>query len=150
MKILLLGNYSNDAQESMQRFADVLERGLIEAGHEVRLLRPRAFLGRLRPSGQGLGKWMGYVDKFGLFPHFLKSESKWAEVIHICDHSNAVYVKYLASTPHVVTCHDLLAIRSAHGDIPSNRVRWTGRHLQRNILNGLANAQYICCVSDAT
>ena len=32
--------------------------------HEVRLIRPEPFFGRLKPSANGLGKWLGYIDKF--------------------------------------------------------------------------------------
>ena len=33
MKVLLLANYLNDEQESMQRFAALMGRGLTQAGH---------------------------------------------------------------------------------------------------------------------
>jgi glycosyltransferase involved in cell wall biosynthesis len=150
MKILLLGNYLNDRQESMQRFAAFMAQGLANAGHEVRLLQPPSLVGQLWPSAEGAGKWLGYGDKFGWFPLVLRCAVKNADVVHVCDHSNAVYTKYLQSVPHVVTCHDLLAVRSALGEIPENPTRWTGRELQRMVLNGLSRAQHVACVSDAT
>jgi glycosyltransferase involved in cell wall biosynthesis len=150
MKVLLLANYLNDRQESMQRFAALMERGLTQAGHEVRILRPPAYVGKLHPSAEGLGKWLGYVDKFGLFPRFLRSAVQEADVVHICDHSNSFYTKHIGSVPHIVTCHDLLAIRSALGEIPQKQTAWTGRQLQRLIVKGLAEAQHIVCVSEAT
>jgi glycosyltransferase involved in cell wall biosynthesis len=150
MKVLLLANYLNDRQESMQRFAALMERGLTQAGHEVRILRPPAYVGKLHSSAEGFGKWLGYVDKFGLFPPFLRSAVKWADVVHICDHSNSFYAKHIGSVPHLVTCHDLLAIRSAQGEIPQKRTAWAGRQLQRLIVNGLTEAQHIVCVSEAT
>jgi glycosyltransferase involved in cell wall biosynthesis len=150
MKVLLLGNYLNDEQESMQRFAAFMAQGLTQAGHEVCLLRPPSFIGQLRPSGQGVGKWLGYADKFGWFPFMLRSAIKKADVVHVCDHSNAFYTGHLRIVPHVVTCHDLLAIRSALGEIPQNPTGWTGRQLQRLILKGLTEAQHVACISDAT
>jgi glycosyltransferase involved in cell wall biosynthesis len=150
MKVLLVGNYQNDGQESMQKFAACMARGLAQAGHDARIVRPRALFGRLRPSGEGFGKWLGYADKFGSFPFVLKSEVEWADVVHICDHSNSFYTKYLRFVPHVVTCHDLLAVRSARGEISGNATRWTGKQLQRLILKGLIQAQHVACVSDAT
>ena len=96
MKVLLVGNYPHDEQESMQRFANLLRSGLSAAGHEVRLLRPTPFIGRLKPAASGFGKWFGYVDKFILFPKELKAAAKWADIVHICDHSNAFYVKHLS------------------------------------------------------
>jgi len=150
MKVLLVGNYVNDEQESMQRFANLLQTGLSRAGHEVRLLRPMPFIGRIRPAAKGVGKWLGYVDKFVIFPRQLKIAARWADIIHICDHSNAFYVKYVASRPHTVTCHDLLAISSALQEVPEWRTSWTGRYLQRLILRGLRKARHVICVSEAT
>ncbi len=150
MKVLLLANYLNDEQESMQRFAALMERGLTQAGHDVRVVRPKVCVGQLHASARGLGKWLGYVDKFGIFPPFLRSAVKWADVIHICDHSNSFYTKHIGAVPHLVTCHDLLAIRSAQGEIPQKRTGWTGRQLQRLIVKGLTEAQHIVCVSEAT
>ena len=150
MRVLLVGNYPHDGQESMQRFANLLNTGLREAGHEVRLLRPTPVVGRFKPAASGVGKWCGYIDKLILFPRELKVAAKWADIVHVCDHSNAFYVKYLSSRPHVVTCHDLLAISSALDEIPANRTSWTGKQLQRMILAGLQNAQQVICVSEAT
>jgi glycosyltransferase involved in cell wall biosynthesis len=49
-----------------------------------------------------------------------------------------------------VTCHDLLAVRSALGEIPQNPTRWSGRILQKLVLRGLATARVIACDSEAT
>jgi glycosyltransferase involved in cell wall biosynthesis len=146
MKILLIANYLPDGQQSMQRYAAILQEGFTAAGHEVRLIRPTALLGKL---GAG-GKWFGYFDKFVLFPRELRRAAEWADVVHICDHSNAIYVKYLENRLHVVTCHDLLAVRSALGEFPGYPTRWSGRQLQRMIVNGLSRARNIVCVSEAT
>jgi glycosyltransferase involved in cell wall biosynthesis len=150
MKVLLVSNYENDTQESMQRFAALLAHGLSEVGHEVRTLRPPSLFGGLYPSGQGLGKWLGYLDKFFIFPSVLRSAGRWADIIHICDHSNSFYTKYLDTFPHIVTCHDLLAIRSARGEVLQNRTGWSGRQLQRMIVRGLIQARHVVCVSEAT
>jgi glycosyltransferase involved in cell wall biosynthesis len=148
MRILLVANYLPDAQQSMQRFAALLQRGLAEAGHEVRVVRPSTIAGKL--YGIPGGKWFGYLDKFVLFPPALKRLAAWADIVHVCDHANSLYVKFLKDKTHVVTCHDMLAIRSALGEIAHHPTGWTGRRLQSMILNGLAKAQHIVCVSDAT
>jgi glycosyltransferase involved in cell wall biosynthesis len=150
MRILLIGNYVLDRQESMQRFAALMERELKAQGHLARLMLPEPYLGRLLPVNRWLGKWLGYVDKFLLFPLKLKWVKRRYDVVHICDHSNAMYVKYVAQNPHVVTCHDVLAIKSALGEVPENKVSRTGRIFQRLILNGLKVAQLIVCDSEAT
>lgn len=150
MKVLLLGNYVNDGQESMQRFSTFMAQGLTQAGHEVRLLKPPPIIGRLRPSGDGVGKWLGYVDKFGWFPIALRSAVRGADVVHVCDHANSLYTKYLQSVANLVTCHDLLAIRSARGEFPQNPTSWTGKRFQALIVKRLMYAQHVACVSDAT
>jgi glycosyltransferase involved in cell wall biosynthesis len=150
MKILLVANYGNDSHASMQLFADLMARGLANAGHEVRILRPRSLLGPLCPEPSGFGKWRGYIDKLVAFPPILRSAARWADVVHICDHSNSFYTQYLGSVPSVVTCHDLLAVRSALGEFPENKTGWSGRRLQRMIVKGMRKAHHIVCVSEAT
>jgi glycosyltransferase involved in cell wall biosynthesis len=71
-------------------------------------------------------------------------------LVHICDHSNAVYTRVLRNFPHLVTCHDLLAVRSARGEFSQNRTRKTGRLYQQQILRGLTEAAHVACVSSAT
>ena len=150
MKILLLANYLPDDIQSMQRFATMLETGLSQFGHQVRVIRPQPSINRIKSFSTNINKWLGYVDKFIFFPRKLRQEISWADVVHICDHSNAIYTKYLQNIPHIVTCNDLLAIRSALGEIPENQTPWTGKQLQKMILNGLNNAQKVACISEPT
>ena len=150
MKVLLVCNYVADAQESMLRFAASLEAGLHKAGVNVESIRPEMVFGSLHPGASGFGKWLGYLDKFLLFPPRLRQRSKRADIVHICDHSSAMHVRSIASRPHVVTCHDLLAVRMAAGEFPGRRTRTTGRLLQRWILRGLRRARRIACDSEAT
>src|SRR4051794_12253642 len=102
MRILLVGNYILDRQESMLRFADVLLAGLKAEGNEVELIRPEAFFGKLKPGGV-IGKWLGYLDKFVIFPFELRRRAASSDLVHICDHSNAHYTAYLQKIPHLVT-----------------------------------------------
>ena len=139
MKILLVGNYEPSGQKSMQRFAALLESGFKAAGHETRIIRPPVVAGAL-PLGGAAAKWLGYFDQFVVFPKRLIEMVEWADIVHICDHSNAFYVKYVQHRPYVVTCHDMLAVRSAIGEFACNRTSWTGRQLQNIILCGLRTA----------
>jgi glycosyltransferase involved in cell wall biosynthesis len=153
MRVLLIGNYPNDGQESMRRFADLLELHLPNYGIATEQLCPEPVVGRLLRADTGLGKWLGYIDKFILFPRRLKKRVERFNsnlLVHICDHSNAVYTRGLAGMPHLVTCHDLLAIRSALGEFSECRVRASGRAYQQWILRGLNAAQRVACISTAT
>lgn len=150
MRILLIGNYSYAQQQSMQRFSDLMQTLLLEAGLEVRLLKPSPIFGNLKPGEVGLGKWLGYIDRYILFPFILLKATRWADVVHICDHGNAMYANMLGDKPNVVTCHDLLAIQSALGEISNQKTGFTGRIFQRWISSGLRNAQHVVCVSEQT
>jgi glycosyltransferase involved in cell wall biosynthesis len=150
MKILLVGNYPYLKSQSMDRFASLLFDGLTSLGHGVRLLKPPPFIGRLRPSPTGLGKWLGYLDRFILFRPVLTKAVRWADVVHICDQANAMYVPWLKGKPHVVTCHDMLAIRSAFWEIGEHQTGLTGRIYQRWILSGLKKTKHAICVSETT
>ncbi|TLD68416.1 glycosyltransferase family 4 protein [Phragmitibacter flavus] len=152
MKILLVGNYRTDRQESMQRFAALLEAGLVASGVgiEVRMIRPEPVFGRLKPAAYGVGKWLGYLDKFLLFPWRLRKAARWADVVHVCDHSNAFYTADVGSTPVLVTCHDLLAVRGGLGEDTDCPASYAGRILQRWILAGLRKATWIACDSTYT
>lgn len=153
MKVLLVGNYAIDGQESMRRFADLLALQLPGQGIGAECLCPSPVFGRLRPGSGGVGKWLGYLDKFVLFPRTLRNRVRRlapGSLVHICDHSNAVYTRVLAGVPHLVTCHDLLAIRSALGEFPGCRARASGRLYQRWILRGLNGAGQVACDSTAT
>lgn len=150
MRILLIGNYLLDHQQSMQRFANMLQAGLLKLGHEVCLIRPEPFFGKIMPSNSSLGKWLGYIDKFILFPRQLYRLASWADVVHICDHSNAMYTRYLQNVSHLITCHDLLAVRGALGEETDCPASPTGKILQNWILNSLKQAQIVACVSTYT
>jgi glycosyltransferase involved in cell wall biosynthesis len=150
MKVLLVGNYLPDRQDSMQIYASMLEEGLRARGYEVCLLQPPAVLGPRVAENSPLFKWLGYADKFVLFRRELRRAARSADIVHLCDHSNAMYVPALAHTAHVITCHDVLAIRSAMRHFPENPVSGTGRMFQRLIARGLRRAGAIICVSGKT
>lgn len=150
MRVLLIGSYPYQRQQSMQRFARMLYDGLNEVGIDATLLRPDPIVGRLKAGETGLGKWLGYIDRFLIFPFILRRRVPGADVVHICDHGNAVYVPLLGDAPHVVTCHDLLGARVARGEIDGSRATWPGRRLAEAMLKGLARAQYVACDSEAT
>ncbi|HEY1583101.1 MAG TPA: glycosyltransferase family 1 protein, partial [Chthoniobacterales bacterium] len=148
--VLLIGNYPADQQESMLRFANMMLRGLAAAGVPAKLIQPEPFLGRIQSAGPFAAKWLGYLDKFLLFPRQLKrSLAPGVALVHICDHSNAMYGVH-TNRPVVVTCHDLLAVRGALGEVPDTPASATGKILQRWIVSGLRRANTIVCVSSAT
>ena len=149
--VLLIGNYPADQQQSMQRFALMMQRGLTKAGVSAELIQPEVFFGRIRFAGAFVAKWLGYLDKFLLFPGQLRRKLRGGfAVVHICDHSNAMYSRRLSGRPVVATCHDLLAVRGAKGEVPDCPASATGKYLQRWIVAGLRRCHAVACPSAAT
>lgn len=149
--ILLIGNYPLDRQQSMQRFATMMLLGLTAAGISAELVQPSPFFGRFRYAGNFVAKWLAYLDKFVLFPRALaKKMRERPAIVHICDHSNAMYARAIREVPTVVTCHDLLAVRGALGEQTETPASATGKRLQRWIVQGLEEADALACVSRAT
>jgi glycosyltransferase involved in cell wall biosynthesis len=149
--VLLIGNYPLDRQQSMQRFGTMMLQGLAAAGVAAELIAPRPFFGKFSSAGSFIAKWLGYIDKFVLFPCRLRMRlAQWPSLVHICDHSNAIYSGQINRVPVLVTCHDLLAVRGALGEETNCPASFTGKLLQRWILHGLRRASVITCVSTAT
>jgi len=150
MNILLVGNYVPSQQESMQRFSHMMEDNFKSTTNTVKLLKPKPIVCKKENAESGLAKWLGYIDQFILFQWALKKESKWADVVLICDHSNAMYAKWIKDKPVLVTCHDIMAIKSALGIVENKKTSMTGRLLQSWIVSGLKSSEHIICVSKNT
>lgn len=151
--VLLIGNYALDRQQSMLRFGTMMLEGLSAADVPAELMSPAPALGRLDIFGAFAAKWLAYLDKFIVFPWQLRArlrKSPAPSVVHICDHSNAMYAQHIRGVPVVVTCHDMLAVRGAFGEQTDTPASATGLWLQRWIVAGLRRATAIACVSRAT
>lgn len=147
MKVLLISNYLPDQQESMLRYARLLERELRSRAVEVSVAYPPVVLTRLTGRSGALGKWAAYVDKYLLAPFALRRLGRDADLVHVCDHSNSMYLKLFGGKASVLTCHDLLAVFAAQGRFAGLQVGGTGRLLQRWIADGILGAQHVLCVS---
>ncbi len=155
MRVLLIANYAADSQQSMLRFGRMLEAELRGRGIDAQTLAPRCIFGRATPAYSGVGKWLAYLDKYILFSWTLRWRVRRLgpeAVMHICDHSNAMYAPAAGSAgaPVVVTCHDLGAVRGALGEDTDCPASWMGRRLQRWIARSLGRAEVVACVSEAT
>ncbi len=146
-RVLLVGNYVPDHQQSMLRFADCVAAGLEDRDIALTRTAPPGILGRL-PFGP-LRKWLGYIDKFILFIPYLWWQARRYDVVHICDHSNSIYAQFTGAHT-LVTCHDLLAVRGALGEVADCPASSTGKLLQHWIHAGLKRASRLAAVSDYT
>jgi glycosyltransferase involved in cell wall biosynthesis len=150
--VLLIGNYAPDRQQSMLRFNTMMLEGLTAAGIAAQLVRPTPFFGNFRAAGGFIAKWLAYLDKYLVFPRQLKTQLRRARpsLVHILDHSNAVYASDVKPWPLLITCHDLLAVRGGLGEDTDCPASTTGKFLQRWILRGLQKADALVCISQAT
>jgi glycosyltransferase involved in cell wall biosynthesis len=149
MKILLVGNYLPDKQESMIRFANFLNVELGKRNIDVQLWIPNERFGALT-AHPFFKKWLAYIDKYILAIASLRRAARKAELVHITDHANAVYGPLLGNQKWMITCHDLLAIRICKGEFPAMKTGTSGRMLQKWIQNSIAKAPHTVCVSEAT
>ena len=88
------------------------------------------------------------TGRFYDYPRWLRSRANDFDIFHIVDHSYAHLVQSLPAQRTIVTCNDVDAILPV----------WPGRHkmfdlsrgLARRIMDGLAQAQRVACISHAT
>ena len=157
IRVLLLTNYREDGQRSMLRFADLLLSHLPEDGVDLEEIHPKAHLRKLCPSNHWK-KWTGYLDKYLLFPRSLsrrlQCKSNPIELAHVIDHSNSIYmgrIQRLTSIPKLLTCHDLIALRTARNEFPKvPNTSSNGKRLQNWIHRSLPYADAYACDSSRT
>lgn len=138
--------------QSMPRFADSLTLAFTARGHRVTRRAPVERVRRLAPSAP-LAKWAGYVDQYLVFPREISAGLRTdpTDTLYVfCDQALGPWVPYVAHRPHVVHCHDLLALRSALGHIPENPTGLTGRAYQRYIRRGFGQSRHFISISQRT
>jgi glycosyltransferase involved in cell wall biosynthesis len=159
MRIVLLGNFAPDRQESMLRFARMLAEGLAARGHEVETWSPEPVLTRLLPRYRyaGASKFVGYFDKFVVFPRRVRTRLARAAaagrppgVVHVVDQANGVYGHLFRGIRRMATCHDLLQIRASLGEFKEHRLSRRACGYQRWILRSLRAMPLSVCGSRKT
>ena len=142
----------------MLRFGDLIISQKNNRGNlDIEETYPTPVFSKICPIGK-FQKWAAYVDKFYLFPQRLKREflrrKDLVSIIHIIDHSNAIYLPKLSRITHakkIITCHDLIAIRTARKDFPQAPITSkSGKYLQNCILASLNHADFYACDSNQT
>ncbi len=149
MELILFCHPIFFASQSMPRFAQMLKSAYEARGHRVRVWSPRARLFERVPRGRW-SKWAGYFDQYVLFPIVVRREMQEVPagtLFVFCDQAMGPWVPLAAGRTHVIHVHDLLALRSALGDIPENPTSVTGRIYQRYIRRGFRRGRHFISVS---
>lgn len=149
MNIVLYTHPTFLGSHSQAHFARMLVAAYQARGHQVALRQPKALVhGWVKPGR--LSKWAGYIDQYLLFPQRMRAEMRHdpADTLYVfCDQALGPWIPHAARRPHVVHCLDLLALRSALGDIPENPTSFTGRIYQRYIRRGFRHARHFISIS---
>jgi len=153
MKLILLTHPASLGSASMPRFAGMIQHGMQERGHGVAVWTSRSSLARLPIPSGFVRKWLTYADQYLLYPRQLVRQvaQQPADALFVVtDQALGIWVPHLAHRPHVIHCHDFLALKSALGEFAENRPGWTGRHYQQLIRNGFSRGQAFISVSEKT
>lgn len=143
-------HYPPDNQRSMLEFGEALAGAMKGARHEVRSISARPVFGKGKVTRMGLTRFAGHVDKFVLFPRALKKAAKDVDVVHFCGQYHAVYLPSIGGKPNLLTCHDLLGIKLAKGEVQNAQMQKSGQTLQSMVQTKLPDVGHIVCVSQAT
>jgi glycosyltransferase involved in cell wall biosynthesis len=153
MNILMLVHHPPTAGASMQVFSETIQQGLRRRGHQVRIFTAPVVLTRLARPGSALAKWLGYLDQFVLFPPLLwwtVQQLPTRTLVVVADQALGPWVPLIRHHPHLIHCHDLLALESSLGRWPTNPVATAGCIYQRLIRWGFRHGRVFLSVSAAT
>jgi glycosyltransferase involved in cell wall biosynthesis len=153
MRLVLLTHPSSFGIKSIPRFAAMIKRGMADRGHKVDAWTSQPRFARLPVGTPFLRKWLGYVDQFLLYPKKLRklaAQQPRDTLFVIVDQALGMWVPGVAQRPHVIHCHDFLALKSALGEFPENPTGWTGRQYQRLIRKGFSRGKAFISVSKKT
>jgi len=148
--LAILTNARAADQRSMIGYGEMVLESARQTDHEVVEFRPASLLGRLLPQRIGglPRKLANNLDRFVVTP--LKLAGKRADIVHVVDPGNAVYLPLLRHRRSIVTVHDMIPYLARDGKLPGWRPTRTGRWLMNRITARLARVDHIVCVSHAT
>ena len=136
----------------MPRFARMLADGMAKRGHTVDIWAPKAKYFKLS-THPFIQKWLGYIDQYIIFPGEIRRKVKHCPsdtIFVFTDQALGPWVPSLARFPHVIHCHDFMALHSAMGKLPENPTSWTGRQYQQLIRRGFSKGKHFISVSHKT
>jgi len=142
----------------MLRFGNLLTSDKNSCSNlDIKEIYPTPVVRKVCQNGK-FRKWASYIDKYLLFPKSLKKEFHLRDdpvhVVHIIDHSNAIYLPKLRKMNRVkkiITCHDLIAVRTAREDFAqAPKTSRSGKRLQKWISTSLHHADFYACDSKQT
>ena len=104
----------------MQRYGELVVQALRLVEVPARLVRPEPMFSRWCPARSRAFRWASFLDKFLLFPLRLLWIVHWPgrlrpRLVHVLDQGNGVYLPLIQHRRHLLTLHDLIALRAGTG-----------------------------------
>jgi glycosyltransferase involved in cell wall biosynthesis len=152
MKIVLFTHPPFIKSNSMPRFSQMIAGYLEQNNIEFKIWSPQPFFYNLWPRGS-LSKWLGYIDQyilFGIRIYFKIMVTDKKTLFVFCDQAMGPWVPFCSRRPHVIHCHDLLALRSALDCIDENPTSLTGKIYQKFIRWGFQKGKAFIPISYKT
>jgi len=128
-------------------YGELLLDAARHAGAQVTEWRGASLFGCLPLHGK-LRKLALNIDRFVVTP--LKLVGRRADIVHVVDPGNCIYLRLTRHDHSIVTVHDLIPYLAVAGRIPGGHFTKTGQWLMKRILRQLARVDRIICVSNAT
>ena len=153
LKILLLRHYPPVECYSMESFSLKIANGLRSRGYSVDEFICPVVFGRKILKSKLVTKWLGYIDQFLIFPPLLWLRALLLPAGSLCvlsDQALGPWLPWLAGRPHVIHCHDLLALEASLGKQRFHHISTSGRMYQNWIYGGFRRGRYFISVSAAT
>lgn len=147
INVALIRNVLESRSFSMPLYADSLRNALVPICEPKDVVLEPDFAYKL--AGMATLSVQDYVGRFWSFPRQLRSLE--ADVFHIVDHANAHLLRALDPSRTVVTCHDLMLLKSYAGEIPWSGPRpWIADRAFRWSVDHLTQAGAVLCDSEST
>lgn len=152
MKIVIIDHPEFSGTRSIFRYTEMIAVGLRKKDHSVEVWRAKEMFSRLSKS-KFLKKYLEYLDRFLVFPLVINNRLKNISsktLFVFADQALGPWIPLLKHRPHVVHCHDFMAQRSALGEVPQNKVGFTGKLYQSYIRKGYRTGKYFISISEKT
>ncbi|HSD06037.1 glycosyltransferase family 1 protein [Flavobacterium sp.] len=152
MNIIVFAHPTFLDHQSMPRYANMIEKGMIERGHSVEIWTASPLFFNF-PLPKSFKKWMGYIDQFVMFPMEVKKKLKKCSpntLYVFSDHALGPWIPLVSHKKHVIHCHDFLAQQSALGEIPENNIGLFGKIYQKYIRQGYRKGENFISISKKT
>jgi len=153
IRLVLLTHPASLASESMPRFAGMIGHAMVKRGHEVEMWTSPQKLVLPFIRSAFVRKWLGYADQFLIYPRELcrkVNRQPKNTLFVVTDQALGIWVPRLAHRPHVIHCHDFMALKSALGEFPEHSTSRTGQCYQRLIRKGFSRGKAFISVSKKT